>query len=308
MPTCVYIASPSFSGSTLLAMLMGGHQDLATIGEMKGGQEDLTSYACSCGALFAKCPFWARLTGTLAEHGFVYDLSDRQTMPTFRMLGSPIADRFMRRAYGSLAFELLRNVVLHSWPGCSRRLEYLRRYNETFMDLILQFYGASIFVDSSKDPVRIRYLADIPSLQLYVVHLVRDGRGVVNSARKNLGMSAPEASIEWRETHLEIERVTNQCCDGRVLRVRYEDLCTNPDAVLAGVLAFIGASTTITVAEAVGREMHVLGNRIRLKGLLPIRLDESWKQGMSDFDLATFSSIAGHLNRRYGYGVGRGEP
>ena len=304
MPTCLYIASPSFSGSTLLAMLLTGHPRIATIGEMKGGQEDLATYACSCGVLFAKCPFWMRLIGALEERDFVYDLSDWRTMPAFRMPGFPIADRFMRRAYGNWTFELLRNLVLRCWPGCSRRLEYLRRYNEAFIDLVLQFYGASIFLDSSKDPVRIRYLADIRSLQLYVVHLVRDGRGVVNSTRKNLGMSVREASIEWRDTHLEIERVAKRFSDGRTLRVRYEDLCANPDGVLAGALTLIGASGSIAATtEATNREMHVLGNRMRLKGVLPIRLDESWRLEMSRADLAIFAPIAGSLNVKYGYGV-----
>src|SRR5437868_424026 len=103
---------------------------------MKGGHEHVNTYACSCGALSVKCPFWADLIDGLAERGFVYDLSDRQTMPAFRMRTSPIADRFMRRADKGSAFELLRDLFLRWWPGCSRRLEYLRRYNETFIELV----------------------------------------------------------------------------------------------------------------------------------------------------------------------------
>lgn len=301
LTTCVYIASPSFSGSTLLAMLMAGHPSIATIGEMKGGQEDLETYTCSCGALFAKCPFWTWLIGALAERGFVYDLSDRRTMPAFRIPGDPIADRVMRRAYGGPTSEVLRSLVLHCWPSCSRRLEHLRRYNETFIQLVRQFYGASVVLDSSKDPVRIKYLAGIPSLNLHAIHLIRDCRGVVNSARKNLGMSAREASIEWRETHLEIERVTHRFCPGRVLRVKYEDLCTNVDSVLASIFAFFGVSGRVTAPAAAKRQMHVLGNRARLNGLLPIRHDESWRHEMPQRDLATFASLAGLLSDRYGY-------
>src|SRR5262249_10508836 len=152
---------------------------IATIGEMKGGQEDLETYECSCGTLFVKCPFWTWLIGALAERGFVYDLSDRRTMPAFRVPGAPVADRVMRRAYGGPALERLRDVILRSWPGCPGRLDYLRGYTETFIDLVLRHYRASIFVDSSKDPVRIKYLSGIPSLDLRVVHLVRDGRAVV---------------------------------------------------------------------------------------------------------------------------------
>jgi len=306
MPTCVYIASSSFSGSTLLAMLLGGHRRVATVGEMKGGQEDLTSYRCSCGALFSKCPFWTHLIAALNERGFVYDLSDRETMPTFRMPESGVGDRVLRAAYGDPALELLRDLVLRIWPGCSRRLEHLRRYTETFVDLVLEMYGSTIFVDSSKDPVRVRYLAGIPSVQLRVVHLVRDGRGVVNSARKHLGMSAHQASVEWRETHREIERVVDRFCVERALRVRYEDLCTNVDGVLANVFAFIGIGG-ITAAAAAARQTHVLGNRARLNGVLPIRLDDSWRHEMSGSDLATFNSLAGDLNRKYGYEPTRAE-
>ena len=305
MRTCLYIASPSFSGSTVLALLLGGHPEIATIGEMKGGQEDLTTYACSCGALFAKCPFWLSLISQLAANGFVYDLSDRRTMPEFRMPESPVADRFMRRGYGKPAFELLRDLVLRGWPGCANRLQYLRRYNEVFIDLVVRFYGASVFLDSSKDPVRIRYLAEIPSLRLSVVHLVRDGRGVVNSARKNQGMSTREAALEWRETHAEIERVTNRFCAGRVLRVKYEDLCADAGRVLAEIFAFVGVSNNVTVEEAAQAPLHVLGNRARLKGVLPIRVDESWRREMSSGDLATFASIAGALNAECGYGATR---
>src|SRR5437016_1159251 len=99
-------------------MLLGGHPGVATVGEVKGGQEDLTTYRCSCGALFAHCPFWTQLIAALHRRGFVYDLSDRETMPAFRMPGSRVGDRFLRGAYGAPAFELLRNLVLRIWPGC----------------------------------------------------------------------------------------------------------------------------------------------------------------------------------------------
>jgi hypothetical protein len=201
----------------------------------------------------------------------------------------------------------VRDLALRFWPNCSRRLEYSRRYTETFIDLVLEMYASSIFLDSSKDPVRIKYLASIPCVQLQVVHLIRDGRGVVNSTRKNLGWPAREASIDWRKTQLEIERVTKRFAKGSVLRIKYEDICRNPDRMLASIFAFVGITGPITATKAAEREMHVLGNRMRLNGVLPIRLDESWRREMSDGDLATFASIAGNLNASYGYGVDRDE-
>jgi hypothetical protein len=88
-----------------------------------------------------------------------------------------------------------------------------------------------------------------------------------------------------------------------VLRVKYEDLCRDVDTVLGGVFAFIGVQPGITATAAANRQMHVLGNRARLNGLLPIRLDESWRYEMASDDIATFAIHAGELNARYGYGA-----
>ena len=54
----VYIASPSYSGSTLLTFLLNAHRDVATMGELKWGPIDLETYCCSCGELLTACPFW----------------------------------------------------------------------------------------------------------------------------------------------------------------------------------------------------------------------------------------------------------
>jgi len=90
--------------------------------------------------------------------------------------------------------------------------------------------------------------------------------------------------------------------------VKYEDLCTNADRVLASIIAFAGISRIITSTATLQREMHVLGNRARLNGVVPLRLDASWRHEISGGDLATFASLAGSLNAKYGYGVTRDEP
>ncbi len=305
MTTCVYIASPSYSGSTLLAMLLGGHPQVATVGEMKGGQEDLATYTCSCGARFVKCPFWTEFIGSLKERGYTYDLSDRSTMPVFQMPDSPLASKVLRHAFGGQFFEAVRDGVLWAWPGCHRRIAYVESYTQTFIELLLRMKNAKVFLDSSKDPVRIKYLSRIPSLDVRVIHLVRDGRGVVNSSRKHEHVSAALAARQWRDTQLEIQRVARRCCQGRLLRIRYEDLCTAPEEVVGRVLQFAGADGNYRVADAAGSEQHVLGNAMRLKGTLAIRLDESWRTELDAADLEAFDRIAGALNYSFGYsGIG----
>lgn len=304
MTPCLYVASPSYSGSTLLAMLLATHPEVATIGEMKGGQEDMAAYRCSCGKLFVECPFWKELIATLDRRGFRYDLGDRRTMPAFRAHASALGDLVLRRPFGSRAYEAARDAAVAAWPWLRREVRRLLAYNEAFIEEVLRLSGGRVFVDSSKDGVRIKYLARIPSLDVRVVQLVRDGRAVVNSARKNAKESAGLAAAEWRDQHLEIERVAERCCGGRLLRVRYEDVCREPALWAQRILEWGGVRGAVGAAEVDGSRLHVLGNRMRLKGPQTIRVDEGWRSELPREDRETFERVAGDLNRRYGYGDG----
>jgi hypothetical protein len=301
MIPCLYVASPSYSGSTLLTMLLAAHPEIATIGEMKGGQEDLASYRCSCGTLFVACPFWRELIAAVGRRGFRYDLGDRGTMPAFRAPSSGLADLVLRRPFGSRLYEATRDAAVAAWPWLSREVERLLAYNQAFIEEVLRLSGGRVFVDSSKDGVRIKYLARIPKLEVRVVQLVRDGRAVVNSARKNAKEPADRAAAEWREQHLEIERVARRCCDGRLLRVRYEDLCREPALWAERILGFGGIEGALGVQGVDGSRHHILGNRMRLKGAQTVRVDEGWRLELPKEDEEAFERMAGDLNRRYGY-------
>jgi hypothetical protein len=267
---------------------------------MKGGQEDMASYRCSCGALFVECPFWQKLIAAMAGRGFRYDLADRRTMPAFRAPADPLADLVLRRPYSSWAYEAGRDLALAAWPALRRELRRLLAYNQAFIEEVLRLSGGRVFVDSSKDGVRIKYLARIPALEVRVVHLVRDGRAVVNSARKNARDAAEHAAREWRDQNLEIERVAERCCAGRLLRVRYEDVCREPARWAGRILEFGGLSGGVAAQGVDGSRLHVLGNRMRLKGPQRIRLDEGWRAELPREDLQAFERVAGALNRRYG--------
>jgi len=302
--TCLYIASPSYSGSTLLTMLLGAHPAIATIGEMKGGQEELSSYGCSCGLLLLQCPFWNNLITSLEERGFTYDLSDLRTMPAFRTTHLWLADAILRRYSSGRLFNAVRDYLFAIWPPWRKQLKRLLAYNETFIELVIEMTGGSVFLDSSKDVLRIQYLTKIPSLDVRIIHLIRDGRAVVNSARKNVKQPAYAAASEWRDAQTAIERVADQFCDGRILRVRYEDLCRNPNAQIQRILQFATLSEDRQVMTVEGNGLHILGNRMRLRGTQAIRLDESWRSELPSADLKVCERIARDALRRYGYATG----
>ena len=48
-------------------------------------------------------------------------------------------------------------------------------------------------------------------------------------------------------------------------------------------------------------EHHILGNRMRLRHETTIALDEKWRTMLDERALAAFDTVAGPMNRRYGY-------
>ena len=111
----------------------------------------------------------------------------------------------------------------------------------------------------------------------------------------------PGAAREWRKTHEECERLRRRLPSDAWLRVRYEDLCREPDRVLAGVLHLIGEPPTKILSDFRSIEHHILGNVMRLRSDRKIELSERWRSALGSQELAAFDRVAGDLNRHYGY-------
>jgi len=303
MTRYIYITSTSYSGSTLLTLLLNAHPEIATIGEVqKKRKEDLKIFKCSCGALWNRCRFWNQLISLLREQGYVYEFDDYFTTPTFQIKSSWLANKVIGARIRDVVFETLRDLFLEIWPGCKKRIQYLLSYHKVFADQVIAMNGAKIFVDSSKNPVHLRYLSKIPGLDVKVIHLIRDGRAFTNSYKKHYPeKTASEAAFEWKQLHKRVERVINRYHRGRSLKVHYEDLCDNPEKIMNTIFDFISVSPNTNWKNFRSKDHHVLGNSMRLKDSSEIRLDESWTRELSKKDINTFNNIAGKLNKKYGY-------
>lgn len=294
-----YIASPSYSGSTLLTFVLGAHPSVATIGELKWGQIDLATYRCSCGELLRECSFWQSVGDAVRLRGLPFDLARPAT--DFRCRESGTTDRIMRARVRGAAFEQVRGALTGVAPAARRVLPVVREVNRAMIQTILKVKRASVFLDSSKDPVRLLHLMRTGNYNIRVIQLVRDVRGVANSARKNEGVEPRFAAKEWLRTHGQVDRLRRMLGDDRVERVRYEDLCANPSGVANSLFEFLGLEPIDGEPDIASTENHILGNRMRLSMGDGIRLDEKWRTGLSPADLADIHSVAGKLHQAYGY-------
>jgi sulfotransferase family protein len=317
----LYVLGPSHSGTTLLALLLGSHPAIATVGELKQTSlGDRERYRCSCGVEIRRCPFWAAVREDLREGGSSFEPGDGSTdLAAGR--GAYIR-RLLRPLHRGPAFELTRDVALHAAPGWRGHLARWQRANARLAEAVCRLTGKAILVDSSKVAVRLKYLLRNPALDVRVLRVIRDGRAVMltymdparfadarderlrgggsGGDRAAERLSATRAALEWRRSNEEAACALRGLPPVTWREVRYEQLCADPQATLAPVLSWLGVDPGVRVELARGA-YHVIGNGMRLDSTREVRLDDRWTMALPQEALDAFDSVAGDLNRRLGY-------
>lgn len=125
---------------------------------------------CSCGARIRDCEVWGQVTRKL-EKEFLKDAA--------------LLDFFEHRRH---KVRYLFNVF-STFPSWKPQwfTTNLKAYQKQLLHLyqaVQETSGCRFIVDSSKNPAYAKILAEIPQVKLYVVHLVRDSRGVAFSLSK----------------------------------------------------------------------------------------------------------------------------
>ena len=148
--------------------------------------------------------------------------------------------------------------------------------------------------------MRLARLLATSAFDLHVVTLVRDVRGYVASARRR-GKSLQDAARTWKRDQIAIRAVLRGIPDERKLLVRYEDLCAAPERTLARLHDFCKVASIEPSRHVFSADSHVLGNNMRMAGPIEVRLDERWRVELDDREQAQILSVAGDLNREFGY-------
>jgi hypothetical protein len=301
-PLFVSIQTTAFSGATLLAFLLGAHPQIATVGEMNGliAREDPEIYLCSCGQKIKECPFWGSVGRAMHARGFEFCVAH------FDMgfgLDGPWPTRQLRTiAFRNRALESIRDALVQAWPGERRRLQALVARNEAFVESVLAVTGKRVFVDTSKDRLRLRALRKFSSFDLRVIHLVRDVRGVVASRlRRNVGVEAREAARQWARLHQRHQRMLDAWPEAYRIQIRYEDLCQDVQSALTRLYRFCGVDPEFRIGDFRSMPHHIVGNAMRLANLSEIRLDEQWRNLLTEDQIKEIYGVAGGLSRQFGY-------
>jgi hypothetical protein len=276
----VLIAGNGYSGSTLLSLLLTAHPALCSIGELTGPKHmpDPSIYPCSCGVRLDDCPFWSGVFEDTAAAG--QPLSSAHWDLHFTARPSRL-DPLWTRSLGHRRLDAVRDALVRRAP-VGRRLKRVGERNRAALAALRRRSGRPVVVDASKDPRRAPYLRDLSGEQVAVIHLVRDAPGFVASAIGH-GRTLDGAVASWLRMRAQVKRLAP---DFAFTRLRYEDVVADPLAAV-NVVARLAGQAPIEALPAWNRaDAHVIGNRMRHRFDGTVRLDDRWKERLTEAQVA----------------------
>jgi hypothetical protein len=301
-PIFVSVETPAYSGATLLAFLLGTHPRIATVGEMDGliPREDPDEYLCSCGQRIKVCQFWQSVKIAMHTKGFEFDVAHFDTK--FIVGGRRLILYLRTGSSRNHVLDSIRDAIFHAWPGEIRHLKALVARNVAFVEAVLEVTGKDVFVDTSKNRLRLQSLRKFSPLDVRAIHLVRDVRGVVASRlQRGEDIGAREAARQWVKSNQKLQTNLRSLPEEARVLLRYEDLCQDVPGTLERLFHFCGVDPGVKVTDFRAVPHHIVGNPMRLRAVSGIRLDERWKSLLTEDQLKEIEQAAGTLSRRYGY-------
>jgi hypothetical protein len=285
----IYVAGVSHTGSTLLGHILGELEGTCYAGELRNTWQRgiLENRICTCNAPFAECAFWQAIVERLpfAAEQQAEKLSGLHREAVRPSFGFPFMGTEMRQA----------DQTAFAAP------------TEALYSAAADVAGVRQLVDSSKSPLYAAFLHSVPTIDLRVVHVVRDPRATVYShlRRRSFGYGETfKLSLWWLRSNVAIEKLAGR--GAPYSRVRYEDFVDDPAGSLSRVTDALGLPRSrLPIEGRVARlsEKHIIsGNRARGDvGATRLRNDAEWMSELPRRMQAIARATTSPLLGRYGY-------
>lgn len=302
----LYLGGLGRSGTTLIERVLGELPGVCTLGEIVHlWQRDLRDdERCGCGERFSACDFWQRV-GVAAFGG--WHLVDVHRILLLRDLVE--RTRHIPRLAGSNRFASEFTALTREYAG----------YYAKIYAAATAVSGASIVIDSSKHSALAHCLRWSDELDLRVLHVVRDARGVAYSWTKTVSRPETDGAEEmtrYRPARSALLWNAHNAAFGllrrrnvAVRRLRYEEFLAAPGATVRKVAAFMGldpGGLDLSFLERNTVELRrchsAAGNPMRFTvGGIELRRDDAWRTKLPPRQRALVAAVCAPLLRAYGY-------
>ncbi|HET9517773.1 MAG TPA: sulfotransferase [Actinoplanes sp.] len=305
MARVLYLGGLGRSGTTLVERLLGELPGVCALGEIVHlWQRDIVDdERCGCGEHFSGCTFWTAV-GRRAFGGW-----DNVDVGRVHQLQAAVErTRHIPR---------LASTQLSAAQKADVR-EYADYYARVYA-AAAEVSGAQVVVDSSKHSALAHCLRWSDELDLKVVHVVRDARGVAYSWTKTVARpetdgaeqmtrySPGRSAMLWNAHNAAFGLLARRGV--AVRRIRYEQFLLDPRAALRDLADYAGLRPDADDLKFLGDGYADLtpghsaaGNPMRFTvGRLPLRRDDAWVGALPRSQRRLVGAVCAPMLRAYGY-------
>lgn len=293
------------SGSTILGNVLGEIKGFFFAGEVRNiwNRVIIEDRLCGCGVNFKECPVWSSIFND--AFGGMEAVDPIQMKKLIKM------------------HTRTRHLPMLLLPGSKKILkenlkEYIGNLDKLF-DSISKITNSEVIIDSSKTTISSFILSLLDNVDLYLIHLVRDPRGIAYSRQKKLvqpdksqvtymeQFSPWRSSLMWNARNVISELLWRN--KPNYLMLRYEDFIGNPKGTIEDILKFTN-ETDKDLSFISGSEVDlnlnhsVWGNPSKFKvGKVKLKIDDEWKVKLNTKDklISTISTLP--LLMKYDYKI-----
>lgn len=200
-------------------------------------------------------------------------------------------------------------------------------FRELFKDDLFRPYSiiaskssAEVIIDSTKTIYWISSMLRLQELKqefdIYLLHLVRDGRAVLNSyLKRRNNRTVEETSKLWLKRVTDNEKFFKDFSRGNKIQLAYEELATKPQETTRHICNFLDIDFIPEMINYWKYEHHFISGNRGTKSLvkkyqnqsqatdktqnLSIKLDLSWRTSLTEDTIKKFYDIIGDKNKPY---------
>ncbi len=303
----IFIGGSGRCGSTILQEILAASREICAGGEICYTWDNgfLFDLLCSCGKKFSECGFWE----SVFDAGFGGK----------KNVDAQLIDSSKKILMGKKAISMFLMPFLRT----GKFKEAFSIYSSSLYKLfwgIKKTTGCGLILDSSKFGFHGLILSEMDMIDLYVIHLVRDPRGVAYSFQKKMlrpevhqrpyymsRLDAGKSGARWIKENLlsHFLRIKNR----RYFFIKYEDFVSDPGVALKKIYKFLDLSPPFSHDNINGpfqksKEHTVSGNPLRFdRKPFYLRLDNEWMKKLPKTSFSIVSLMTSPLLFFYKYKI-----
>lgn len=314
MKTVIIILGSARSGSTLLAKTIGGHTSCFAAGELNRFNQEINDQDTLCGCAYdlGECDFWNSVLLKLKDET---KLEIKGENSRFRV---GIFNQITRK---NKIYKLINTILF------GRR--YRNKDVEIEIDNTFKLYEAlfnesksEVLIDSSKALFRALILNSRATneIQFKFIHLIRDGRAILNSNLKssvsvkdkdgvlrkyegtNKNKKPYKIINKWIYINFRNYIILKLFYRSKCIFIRYEDFISDPSKFLVIIFKKINLSYEPKVLNLGDNKNHILGgNASRINAKKIVNQEEAWRYNLDKHMLKKINRHAAWFIKLMGY-------